>query len=342
MVHYILPTQPVFSNQSRIMRKDLSKLVKDFVVTPSAIINDSYTIEEAIAFLRNKRIGDKIIYIYVVDEEKHLLGVVPVRTLLLSDTSKKISDVMIRSVVCLEGSQTLEEAMKFLESHRLLALPVVDEEKRLLGVIDVDLYLEESLDVAHEKRRSDIFQMIGVYLEEEKKFSVFRNYSIRMPWIFCNMFGGFACAVISRVYELVLAKVLLLAMFIPLVLTLSESISMQAMTQSLEMTRTQSNMGTLFGRVFKRSVVVAMIAVTCGVIVGAISLFWGDGILPGVAITVGIIISVYITAMIGAVVPLALHAWKWDPRIASGPVVLMFADVITTTIYLSLATAWLI
>ena len=324
------------------MRKDLSKLVKDYVVRPNTIIEEGYTIQEALDCLRNKHIDDKIIYIYVVDSEQHLKGVVPVRTLLLSDSSSKIADVMISSVVCLQGSQTLEEAMRFLESHKLLALPVVDEEKRLLGVIDVDLYLEESLDVMHANRRTDIFQMIGVYLEEEKKFNVFRSYSLRMPWIFCNMIGGFACAIISRVYEIVLAKVLLLAMFIPLVLTLSESISMQAMTQSLELTRNKQDIGSLFGRIFKRSVVVAMIGITCGVLVGAISLFWGDGIAPGVAIAVGIIISVYITAIIGSIVPLALHAWRWDPKVASGPVVLMFADVITTTIYLSLATWWLL
>lgn len=324
------------------MRKDLSRLVKDYVVFPKTTVNVSFTIEEAIDYLRNKHIGDKIIYIYVVDDENHLKGVVPVRALLLSDTSLKIADVMITSVVCLRGSQTLEEAIQFLESHRLLALPVVDDDKKLLGVIDVDLYLEESVDVAQSKRRSDIFQMIGVYIEEEKKFNPIRSYSLRMPWIFCNMIGGFACAIISRVYELVLAKVLLLAMFIPLVLTLSESISMQSMTQSLEMTNNSSKIRSIFCRIFKRSIVVAMIAITSGVIVGAISLFWGDGVWPGITIAAGIMISVYITAMIGSIVPLALHAWRWDPRVASGPVVLMFADVITTTIYLALATWWLI
>jgi len=76
-------------------------------------------------------------------------------------------------------------------------------------VIDVGIYLEEKIDVASARHRSDIFQMIGMYIEEGKKPSPWQGYRSRMPWIFCNMFGGFACAVISRVFELVLAKVLL-------------------------------------------------------------------------------------------------------------------------------------
>ncbi len=232
--------------------------------------------------------------------------------------------------------------MEFLESHRLLALPVIDDNKKFIGVIDVDLYLDESVDVVNSRRRFDIFQMIGVYLEEGKSVSIFNSYKRRMPWIFCNMIGGFACAIISRIYEGVLAQVLLLAMFIPLVLTLSESISMQSMTQSLELTRSKHKFRYMFFRVFRETNVVALIAITCGIIVGGMSLFWGQGIFPALVIAVGISVSVYITAIIGALVPIIIHAQTLDPKVASGPVVLMFADVITTLIYLSLATWWLL
>jgi magnesium transporter len=87
---------------------------------------------------------------------------------------------------------------------------------------------------------------------------------------------------------------------------------------------------------------VGLIAVTSGVIVGVVSLFWGDGIFPGLTIGFGIMVSVIISASIGSIVPLVLHARKWDPRVAAGPVVLMFADVLTTLIYLSLGTWWLL
>ena len=157
------------------------------------------------------------------------------------------------------------------------------------------------------------------------------------------MFGGFACAVISRVFEIVLAKVLLLAMFIPLVLTLSESISMQSMAQSMQLLKKhRRSWKYTFGSLVREWQVVALLAITSGIIVGTVSLLWGDGVAPGFVIMFGIMCSVYITSTIGSVVPLIVHARKWDPRVAAGPVVLMFADVLTTLFYLSLGTWWLL
>lgn len=323
-------------------KNDLTKLVKDYASYPSTVISDQYTIEESLEHLRHKKIKDKIIYIYVVDENNFLKGVVSTRALLLGNPKEKIHDVMSQSVVCLKGNQSLREAMEYLETHRLLALPVIDDEGKFLGVVDVDFYLDESLEVENFRRSYDIFQMIGVYLEEGKKISVFKTYIRRMPWIFCNMIGGFACAIISRIYEGVLAKVLLLAMFIPLVLTLSESISMQSMTQSLELTRSKHRLRFMIMKVLRETSVVALIALSCGLIVGGVSLLWGEGVGPGVTIAVGIALSVCITAFIGAMVPIIIHQRALDPKVASGPVVLMFADVITTFIYLTLASWWLL
>ncbi len=250
---------------------------------------------------------------------------------------------MDTNLIHLRDHQTLQEATEFFESHRLLALPVVDSQEHFLGVIDVRHYLEEDVDVANSRHRYDIFQIIGIVVEEGKRPTVWRAYRNRMPWIFCNMFGGFACAIISHIYTNVLAQFLLLAMFIPLLLTLSESISMQSMTQSMQLLkRPVHRLQYVFQALVREWQIVLMLAVSSGVIVGSISLFWGDGVLPSLNIAVGIMISVVITASIGAAVPLILHFRKWDPRVAAGPIVLMFADVVTTFIYLSLGTWWLL
>lgn len=323
--------------------KDLTRPLRDFIAPVRTTIHVEHTVEEALRYLREKRITDEIIYIYVVDEERKLIGVVSTRRLLLTDPKTPITEIMSAHLVSLKGDQTLQEAMEFLETHHLLALPVVDEINHLLGVIDVGLYLEEKVDVVSSRRRSDIFQMIGLYIEEGKRPSAWKGYRSRMPWIFCNMFGGVACAVISRIFELVLAKVLLLAMFIPLVLTLSESISMQSMTQTMQLLKkNHRTWAYTLGSLFREWQVVALLAISSGIIVGAVSLFWGEGIAPGFVITFGIMVSVYLTSTIGSVIPLLIHARKWDPRVAAGPVVLMFADVLTTLIYLSLGTYLLI
>jgi magnesium transporter len=325
------------------MKTDYNKPLREFISPVRTTIHIDQTIEEALSFLREKHIDEEIIYIYVVDDKRKLLGVVPTRRLLLSEPDSPIISVMDTSLVRLNCNQTLQEAMEYLESHRLLALPVVDDKDHLLGVIHVGHYLEEKFDVANSRRRTDIFQLIGMVVEEGKKAGAWAGYRSRMPWIFCNMFGGFACAVISRVFEVVLAKVLILAMFIPLLLTLSESISMQSMTQSMQLLkRPTRKMRYIFQCLIREWQTVSMLAVSSGLLVGIVSLFWGDGLLPALTISFGIMVSVVITASIGSVIPLILHAQKWDPRVAAGPVVLMFADVLTTLFYLALGTWWLV
>ena len=321
----------------------LTKLVSDVARPVETVVHANDTVEDALKSLREKHIQEKIIYFYVVDEEQKLLGVVPTRKLLLAELTSIVTDIMETSVIRLSINQTLHEAMEIFARHSLLALPVVDNEGHLLGSIDVEMYIEESFDIADARHRSDVFQIIGISLEEEKKRSIFGDYRVRMPWIFCNMIGGVLCAVISNFNENVLGKFLLLAMFIPLVLTLSESVSMQAMTQSMQFLRRPRNTWRLsLIRGFKEWKIVGLIALSSGFLVGLISLFWGDGFMPSATIGIGIMISVTLSSTFGILFPIFLHKTKLDPKVASGPVVLMLADVLTTAIYLSIATWWLL
>jgi magnesium transporter len=233
--------------------------------------------------------------------------------------------------------------MEALSHRRLLALPVVDTDNVLKGVIDVQMYLQENIDIFKEQRNQDVFQLLGMTFEEGVYKSPWKSYSKRMPWILCNMAGGIACAVVSRVFQLVLGKVLILAMFIPLVLSLSESISMQSMTQSFHVLRKQNiSWRKIFARMFSEIRTAILMALTSGILVGSLSLFWGSGIEVSATIAVGIIISVILSAVIGSSIPLLLHLNRLDPKVASGPVVLTISDVITTAIYLFLATLWLL
>jgi magnesium transporter len=322
---------------------DLSRPVKDFAAPIHTTLHQDQTIEEALISLRRRKIDDKIIYFYVVDDEGRLQGIVPTRQLLIKEPHLSIKEIMGHSVVRLREEQTLEEAMELLSSHQLLALPVVDSKQRLKGVIDVQLYLEESIDIADARHCTDVFQILGLTLEMGKRKSPWKSYRIRMPWILCNMAGGIACAVISFLFQDVLAKVLLLAMFIPLILTLSESIAMQSMTQSLHLVR-QPNISwrRVFHRIFIEGKMVILLALTSGIAVGLISLLWGSGMGPSTTIAIALFVSISVSASVGASIPLVLHARSLDPKVASGPVVLMFADVITTSIYLTLATWWLL
>ncbi len=327
----------MFKNRKKeVLAKDIAKPI-------DTVIHEDVTVEEAINSLRGRKIHHKIIYFYVVDKDNKLLGVTSTRRLLLSESNAKVSEIMDAGIICLSGDQTPYGAMELFTNYNLLAIPVTDDEGKLLGAIDVEMVLEESCDIADARHRLDIFQLIGLTLEDEKKASVLRGYRLRMPWILCNMVGGFACAIISSVYHVVLSKIILLAIFIPLVLTLSEGISMQSMTHILQFLRhPRVSIKFVLIKVFREWKIVGLMAISSGIFVGLISLIWGQGIMPSITIGSGITISVAISSTFGIVLPITLHTLRLDPKVASGPVVLMVADILTTAIYLSIASALLL
>lgn len=322
---------------------DLYKPVRDYIEPVSISLRSDHTVDETLVELREKDVADKISYFYVIDNDGKLVGIVPTRKLLFCKPHQKIQDIMDHTVISIQENQTIKDAMEVFASHNLLALPVVDAENRLLGTTDVQMYMEESFDIADAQHRRDIFQLIGITIEEKKKYSLTKQYRLRMPWLFCNIFAGIICAIISRINEEVLGKFLLLAMFIPLVLTLSESTSMQSMTQSLQfLRRPRFSWKIAMAQAFKEWQVMLIIAVSCGLLVGSVSLLWGDGLLASLTIGVGILLGITTSISFGIMMPIILHTTKMDPKVASGPVVLMFADVITTLIYLSIASWWLL
>ncbi len=325
------------------IKNDLHKPVSQCFSEVHTVVEISDTIQEALKKVRKQKISEKIIYFYAVDKKGKLVGVVPTRDLLLSTPDTLIKDILQYSVIRLHSEQTLQEALEIFDRHRLLALPVVDSEGVLKGALDIEFYMEESFDVADSRHRRDMFQLLGMTIEEGKKVSILKRYRFRMPWLFCNMVSGFICAIIARVNEKVLDTYLLLAMFIPLVLTLSESVSMQSMTQSMQFfRRPRVSSHYIFLRVFHEWKIVGLIAFSCALIVFFVSLLWRDGFLASFTIGFGIFLATSISAFFGTLFPVFIHKTNLDPKVASGPVVLMFADTLTTLLYLSIASWWLL
>lgn len=321
---------------------DQNNFARDYAMPIETVIPLQATVEEALVSLRQKHIQQKIIYFYVVDERHKLKGVISTRQLLLAESDRKIEEMMQDAVIKIKGDQTLKEALELFSRHALLALPVVDEEERLLGMIDVQTLTHESLDLADMRSRADLFQLIGLSLEDGKRIPFFHSYRRRMPWILCNVFSGTICAIISGYYSHVLSRYLLLAFFIPLVLTLSESTSMQSMTQSLLFLRRPKFVWKVaFARGLREWQLMVGIALSLALLVALLSLFWGDGIHPSLAIGFGIFIGISTSVAFGICLPVVFHRLKLDPKVASGPVVLMIADMITTAFYLGFAT-WLL
>lgn len=314
--------------------KYLTKPVMNFLHQVETTIRQDSTVEEALTELRTKKIQHDIVYFYVVDDDGRLMGFVPTRKLLLSLPDEKITKVMNKAIVTIDSKATLKDALDLFEYKKLLAIPVVDDDNKLLGAIDIRLYTEGSHDVAESDKRHLLFQYIGFTVQQLKNRSILREFSFRMPWLLANIVGGLTCAVIASMHEVVLAKAVIIAMFIPLVLTLSEGIAVQTMTLTQHyLSIPRMSLHNFFKTSRKEFVMALLLGSTSAVLAFLISLFFGKGLLGPFSISIAVFLSMLVASVFGIVLPVVLHALRLDPKFAAGPIVLFFTDVCTTSIY---------
>ncbi|MDP6540509.1 MAG: CBS domain-containing protein [Planctomycetota bacterium] len=321
---------------------DLDLPVARAMLPVQTAVRCDQSVREALEDLRSRRIDHRIVYVYVLDAGGRLAGVLPIRTLLLAQGEERVDRLMQRRVVSVPRSASMGNALALFASQRLLALPVVDEGGRLLGAIDVGAYAEETIELAERQRLWDLFQMMGVSVASAPLDGVRSGFRMRIPWLAVNLAGGVACAVIAASREELLVEAVAVATFIPLVLTLAEAIAMQAMTLSLQHLHAT---GVPWGAVRRRIGVEARTAVALGLACGACVAVAASLIDPQAALAAPLLASVAavmaLAALLGAGLPVLLHATHLDPRIAAGPVVLMVTDVTAMAVYLAVCGTWL-
>ncbi|MDY0162957.1 magnesium transporter [Desulfobotulus sp.] len=305
-------------------------------------LQQDMTIQEALDDIRSRGLEDKIAYFYVVDPQARLTGVLPTRKLLTTALNQKISDVMIHHVVSLHKGASILDAHDLLSRHKLLALPVVDGHKRILGVVDVGMLTDEEIAIADREHMDAVFESIGFRASQVRDASAFRAFRFRFPWLLATIASGTACALLVGVFELTLAKSLVLAFFLTLVLGLGESVSIQSMTVTLQALRSaQPTLRWYLAALRKEICTAFLLGMGCGSVVALIVWLWQG--LFGVALIIGgsIALALCAASFFGLSIPSLLHALKLDPKIAAGPVTLAMADICTVLIYFSLATALL-
>jgi magnesium transporter len=297
------------------------------------------TVGEALKRVQKSRVEGRIVYFYVVDAEDRLQGVIPTRGLLLNPPETSIAEIMVQPVITIPETASILEACEFFMLHRLLALPVVDEDRRIVGVIDVELYTDELSDLIRHEENEDVFQLIGVRLTQVRKASVPAAFRARFPWLLCNVAGGLACAALAAAFQHVLEQAVILAMFIPVVLALAESVSVQSLTLAVQMHDMGKFQWSALPRVVRREAMIgALLGLVCGGLVGVFALAWHRVFIVGMVILVSIALAVATAGVFGLFVPFALRAIKRDPKVASGPIALAMTDIATLFYYLGLAT----
>ncbi|MCB9566295.1 MAG: magnesium transporter [Myxococcales bacterium] len=307
----------------------------------AARVHEDVTIAEATRMLQQEaeELPGSIFYIYVVDEQDRLVGVISLRQLVTSKPDVPIHAVMATELVFVTAETDQETVAELASRYDLVAIPVVDDQRRLLGVVTID----DIVDVLREEATEDILKMAGAGegLAENRSFGA--AFRVRSPWLLAAAVGGLMVAVSLQGFEDALRTVPALALFMPVVAGMGGNVGTQSstiMVRGIAVGFVETNR---LGRVILREVALgASMGMLYGAGIALIAPLLGatdqNPLGLGLVITFGMVGSMVIAATVGASVPLLLHRFNVDPAVATGPFVTTAVDILGLLFYFWLAT----
>jgi magnesium transporter len=316
-----------------------SQSVIEFARKDFKTFNKNLTVEEALKNIREVGIGERIVYFYTVDDEEKLVGVLPTRRLLTGKNEQKLEELMVKRVAALPISATVYDACEFFVTYKFLAFPVVDSERRIVGIVDVNVFTDGLLDVEEKEEVDNVFESIGFNFSEVKNASPFKAWRHRFPWLLATITSGTISAILAGYFRATLAHSLVIAFFLTLMLGLGESVSIQSITVTIQtLHSSRPSLKWYLKTLYRETQTALLIGLSCSIIAFSMVLFLKHDMHSAVVIGSSIIVIQFTGAILGLSVPSALHAFKLDPKIAAGPIALAITDVCTILIYLGIAS----
>jgi magnesium transporter len=294
------------------------------------------TAADALSQLRRLKPEEDIAYyIFVTDDERRLIGVLSLRQLVITDSETPIRSIMNPNIISIPVDADQEEAARQLSKYGLLALPTVDEEGRLVGVITAD----DIIDVIEEEATEDIYRLAGLDEKENVERSVLVASSRRLFWLLVNLPTAMLAAAVVGAFQGTIDQVAVLAVFMPVIAGMGGNAGIQTLTlivRSIALGEVELRDSW---RALRREVVIGIInGLAFGLAVALIGLFWKNLPILGLVAGVAMLANMLAAAIAGTLVPLTLKLIGADPALASGVIVTTFTDVTGYGCYLGLAT----
>lgn len=339
-------------SQTRASINTLLKYPEDSagsIMTPEFVdLKEDSTVEDAFKRIRRTGVDKETIYTcYVTDNSRHLMGVTTVKELLLHDYDDQIKDIMETNVIYVNTHDDKEEAAKLFGKYDFLALPVVDMENRLVGIITVD----DAIDVLEEENTEDIHKMNAIVRTTEKpylKIGVMETWKSRIPWLMVLMISATFTGLIITAFEDKLSALIILTSFIPMLMGTGGNCGGQASTTII---RALSLDEVDFDDIFKILWKEIRVGFVCGVSLAAVNfvkILLIDKLLlgtEGITLQVDLVISLTLLVetifakAVGCILPIVAKKLKFDPAVMASPFITTITDAISLLIYFWLATA---
>ncbi len=301
-------------------------------------LSEDMTAGEAITALQAARDVEMVFYLYVIDARRHLVGVVSLRRLLLVSPTTPLKRIMTTDLISVRADMDQEEVARQVASYNLLAIPVVDEENKLVGVITVD----DVIDVIKDEATEDVYRLAGVS-SDDRVFTPFtESLRKRVPWLMINLVTAFAAASVVGLFQSSIGSVTALAVFMPVVAGMGGN----AATQTLTVIVRGIALGELTGANAKKALLKeAMVGIgnglACGLIGGLAAWVFNGSPWLGMILALAMIINMFVAATAGTMIPLSLRALKVDPALASSVFITTLTDVFGFLSFLGLATLFI-
>ena len=311
------------------------------MTTEYAAIFEDFTVANAFSHMRLVAPDIEIIYyMYVLDNQDRLKGVISIRDLLSATPSMPVSEIMDTDLVTVSPETPQEEVANILNKYDYMAIPVVTGQGQILGVVTVD----DVMDVIEEEATEDIMKLAGTSEEELTNTSPLQACRARLPWLLITLGTGFITSTILKYFMNEFKEVIALVFFVPVVMAMGGNTGIQSSTLVIRGLALNSfNSGDLFKRLLREIAAGAMMGLACGLVVG----LWAEYLIATgeaasanfsaiyLAMTVGLAMvgAMTFAAMFGAMVPILFDRFKIDPAVASGPFVTSSNDIFALLIY---------
>jgi len=308
------------------------------MLTRFVALPQDMTVSNAIEEVRHSK-KHEIFYVYVVDQENRLKGVLSLRQLVIADADKKLEDIMMKDVIKVPPTVYQEEVARIVAHYDLLAVPVVDENEKLIGVVTVD----DVVDIMHEEATDDILRLGGTREGDIATLSPLRSFKLRFPWLFVTFIGGIISSQVITAFSNTVSKFIYLAAFIPIIAGMGGNVGTQSVSVVIRGLATgKIDIRQLWQIISKEMRVGFLLGITYGLLLVGVAWLQFDNPTFGLAVGLAIFASMSIAATLGTFLPLFVHRLGFDPAFVSGPFISTILDLISITLYLVIATALLI
>ncbi len=282
---------------------------------------------------------ETVYYIYIIDNNEKLLGVTSLRELLLADPSFTLSDIMTRKIITVTPDEDVKIISEMLSKYNLVALPVVDNEGYLLGIVTVD----DILDIIEEETTDNIYKVAGTSeikygkIEDAIPLDVVKS---RIPWLFLCLLGGLVSSLVIGKFEATLANVVVLVAFIPVIMGMAGNAGLQVSTTMVRNIALNS-IHNFWKYVGKEILSGLIIAITAGIII-AVAAFLLEGMpMLGLVVGLSMFLSITSSTFLAILTPIIAHKVGIDPAVTAGPFVTVFNDILGLFIYFTVATIFM-